>query len=280
MSANSYEDVRIKETINLLEKYQNKNDRISFAIAPHAAYTCNKKSLEICVELAKKYKLPIHIHLAETKDEVNIIKEKYNVSPTIFLKQMGILDVPVILAHGVWVDDEDIKILKDIKGGIVHNPVSNCKLASGIAPITKYLKNDITVSLGTDGAASTNTLDMFEEMKVCNYLQKVSNLSSSAIDAYTAIQFATINGAKVLGLEDKIGSIEVGKKADIIIVDTKDAKVNPTNDVYSNIVYANNGNDVLTTIIDGQVVMENKKMNFINENEIVSKCNKIMQELI
>ena len=99
MSANSYEDVRIKETINLLEKYQNKNDRISFAIAPHAAYTCNKKSLEICVELAKKYKLPIHIHLAETKDEVNIIKEKYNVSPTIFLKQMGILDVPVIFPY-------------------------------------------------------------------------------------------------------------------------------------------------------------------------------------
>ena len=280
MSAENSEDERIKETIDLLEKYKDKEERIKFSIAPHAPYTCNEKSLQTCVELAKKYNLPIHIHLAETKDEVKIIKEKYNLSSTEFLKQMGIFDVPVILAHGVWVDDKDMEILKGVKGGIAHNPISNCKLASGIAPITKYLKNDITVSLGTDGAASTNTLDMFEEMRVCNYLQKVSNLSSSVIDAYTAIKFATINGAKVLGLSKEIGSIEVGKKADLIIVDIKKAKLNPINDVYSNIVYANNGNDVLTTIIDGKVVMEDRKINFADEDEVIDKCNKIMQKLI
>jgi 5-methylthioadenosine/S-adenosylhomocysteine deaminase len=280
MGVENDEDSRVKEAVYLIEKYKNLDEKITFNIAPHAPYTCNIKSLEICVKLAKKYNLPIHIHLAETKDEVKIIKEKYNKTPTEFLKQVGILDLPVILAHGVWVNDKDIEILKNIKGGIAHNPISNCKLASGIAPIEKYLKSNINVSLGTDGAASTNTLDMFEEMKVCNYLQKVNTLKSSIINAYTALQMATINGAKVLGLEKEIGSIEVGKKADLIILNSKPAKVNPINDIYSNIVYASNGNDVLTTIINGKIVMENRKINFIDENEVVQKCNEKIKKII
>jgi 5-methylthioadenosine/S-adenosylhomocysteine deaminase len=152
-------------------------------------------------------------------------------------------------------------------------------LLLGIAPITKYLENNILVSIGTDGAGSTNTLDMFEEMKVCNYLQKVKNLKSSCINAYQTLQMATINGAKILGLDKQIGSIEEDKKADIIIIDTKSAHLNPINDVYSNIVYSTNGKDVITTIVNGKILMEDRKINFADEKEIVNKCNEISKRI-
>lgn len=141
------------------------------------------------------------------------------------------------------------------------------------------MKRGINISLGTDGPGSTNTLDMFEEMRVCNLLQKVNNLSSSCINAYDAIQFATIGGAKVLGLDKQIGAIEVGKKADIIIVDTKGAHLNPINDVFSNLVYSTNGADVITTIVNGKILMENRKINFVDEEDIINKCNKIAKRI-
>ena len=273
-------DYRVLEAISLYEKYNNaENGRIKVNIAPHALYTCNKEAIEVCKKLSKKYNIPFHIHLDETTTEHNDIMKKYGMTPTKLLDSYGIFDeCNVILAHSVWCDEEDIKILKKIKGGIVHNPISNSKLASGIAPICKYIENGINVSLGTDGAGSTTTLDMFEEMRLCNYLQKVSTLNPTCINAYEVLKMATINGAKTLSLQDEIGSLEVGKKADIILVDMKGAHVNPVNDICSNLVYSSNGADVLTTIVDGNILMENRKLLGIDEKKVIIECNKLAKK--
>ncbi len=278
MDTKDNEDIRIKETLELIHKYCNKDDMINIMVGPHSPYVCSKDTLKRCVKIAKENNISMHIHLAETQDEIKIIKEKYNMTPFELLKEIGALEIPLVIAHGVWATDSDIKLLKNIKGGIAHNPVSNAKLASGIAPITKYIKEGINVSLGTDGNCSTNTLDMFLEMKLANYMQKVSTLDSTCIDAYTTIQLATINGAKVLNMEDKIGSIKEGKYADIIIIDGKSIRLNPLNDVYSNIVYSASGEDVLTTIINGEVVMEDRKLCVFDEKIAIDECNNISKK--
>lgn len=280
MKMENEEDVRVKEAISLYENYNNaENEKIKINIAPHALYTCNKEAILKSKELAIKYNVPLHIHLDETKVEHDNILKEFGITPTKMLDEMGVFDdCHVILAHGVWLNDEDIQILKKIKGGIVHNPVSNCKLSSGIARVSKLLSEGINVALGTDGAGSTNTLDMFEEMRLCNYLQKVSTLEPTIINAYDVLKMATINGAKALGLENEIGSIEVGKKADIILVDMKGAHLNPLHDVVSNLVYSCNGADVVTTIVDGNILMEDRVLNNIDEENIKQKCNELIKK--
>lgn len=272
-------DESIKKAIDIVEKYNNtENGRITSNITAHALYTCNEKAILNCIKLAKKYNVPFHIHLDETKKEHEDIKNKYGVTPLGYLKEKGAFDVPLILAHSVWLDDKDILELRNIKGGIVHNPISNSKLASGIAPIKKYMDNGILIALGTDGDGSTNTLDMFEEMKLCSYLQKISTLDPTCISARDVVKFATINGAKILNIND-IGSIKVGNKADVIIVDMKNEHQIPVHDIFSNLAYSTNGNDVITTIVDGNILMENRKLTFIDENEIYQKCNQIKEKL-
>ncbi|MEG2348195.1 MAG: amidohydrolase [Clostridia bacterium] len=279
MSVKNRKDIRVKEAIKLYNDFNCKcNDKIKVNISAHAPYTCDKKSLLLCKDLCEKLNVALHIHLDETKSEHENILKQEGMSPTKYLDSLGLFDIPTILAHGVWLEDSDINILKSKNTSIVHNPISNAKLASGIAPITKYIKNGINVCLGTDGAGSTNTLDMFEEMKVCNYLQKISILDSSCIDAYQALEMATINGAKALGIEKEIGTIEIGKKADIIIVDMKKAHLTPFNNIYSNLVYACNGSDVVYTIVDGEILMENRKLNFIDEKNIIDKCQMIAKK--
>ena len=278
MAVENDEDLRVKEAIDIIEKYS-KDTHIYTCIAPHAPYTCNEKAIEKCVEISKKYDIPYHIHLSETKSEVDNIKEKYGMSPVEYLNSKKVFEQRVILAHGVWFDDKDIEILKNIKGGISHNPISNCKLGSGIANVVKYIQNGLLVSIGTDGAGSTNTLDMFQEMKLTSLLQKVNHLKADIIDSYKVIQMATIDGAKVLGLEDKIGSIDEGKYADIIIVNADNMKFKPANDIFSNIVYVGTGDDVETTIVHGKVLMENKKVLNIDEEKIVKKCEEISKRI-
>ena len=207
------------------------------------------------------------------------IKENYNKTVTEYLKDLGLFDSHVILAHGVHVSDDDIKVLRDIRGGIVHNPISNEKLGSGIANTRKLIDSGITVALGTDGQGSTNTLDMFEEIKSAAYLQKVSYEKASAISAEEVLKMATIEGAKVLGLENDIGTLEVGKKADIIIIDLNKPHLCPVHDLYSTLAYSVNGADIETVIIDGKVVMKDRKVQTLDENEVMQKCNEIIQKL-
>ncbi len=271
---------RIEEAEELYNTYNNSgNGRINIVVGLHAPYTCPPQTIEAGVRLARKYNLPIHIHYLETKDEIIQIKEKYNKTVTEYLNDLGLFESHVILAHGVQVCNDDLEVLKKIKGGIVHNPISNEKLGSGIANIKNLIDNGILVALGTDGQGSTNTLDMFEEIKSAAYLQKVSYERASAFSAENVLKMATINGAKVLGLENEIGSLEVGKKADIIIIDLNKPHLCPVYDLYSTLAYSANGADVESVIIDGRLVMENRKLLTIDEQAVMKKCNEIVQNL-
>lgn len=254
--------------------------RIKIFASPHAPYTCNPDTIKLCVDLAKELKTGLHIHLSETIDEEKIIYERYDKRSTEYLYDLGVFDVPVVLAHGIYISDSDIKILKHIKGGISHNPISNCKLSSGICDVVKLRKNGINVGLGTDGIGSTTTLDMFEEMKTAAYLQKVNTKKPTSITAYDILKMATIEGAKVLGLDDEIGSLEVGKKADMIFIKTDKLHLCPENDVCANIVYSANGADVDSVMIDGNLIMQNRKMLHLSEKEVMRQVKKIAKRLL
>ena len=173
-----------------------------------------------------------------------------------------------------------LEILKNIKGGISHNPISNCKLSSGICNVGKLRKNGINVGLGTDGIGSTTTLDMFEEMKTAAYLQKVNTMDPTAIKAYDLLKMATIEGARVLGLEDEIGTIEVGKKADMIFINTNKTHLYPENDLCTNLVYSANGADVDTVMVDGKILMQNRKLLNINEKHVKKNIAKVVKRLL
>lgn len=271
-----------KDKYNETIKYhnENKNSRIKIGVSLHAPYTCNPKTITKFLELAQKINTNIHVHLAETKEEIKTIKQIYNKTPTEYLNDLGVFNVPVMLAHGIYLSDSDINILKKIQGGISHNPISNCKLVSGICDIVKLRKNGINVGIGTDGQGSSTTLDMFEQMKVAAYLQKIKHEDPTCIKAYDILKMATIDGAKVLGLDKEIGTIEVGKKADIILINTNKPHLQPDNDICTNLVYSANGQDVDTVIIDGNIIMKNQKLINIDQDEIIKNTRKIAKNIL
>lgn len=271
---------KYEKTIKYANKYNKENSKIIVYVSLHAGYTCSPDTIKKFLQLAKQLNTGIIIHLAETEDEENIIQNRYNKRPVQYLNDLGVFDVPVVLAHCIYISDDDIKILKNINGGISHNPISNCKLASGICNVIKLRENGLNVGIGTDGQGSTTTLDMFEEMRLCGYLQKVSRKSSTCINAYEILRMATIDGAKVLGLNKEIGSIEQGKKADIIIIDMNKTHLIPNNDICTNLVYSANGQDVETVIIDGKIIMEDKRIPNINQEKIEENTRKIAKRVL
>jgi len=268
---------KLEKTKEFAKKYNQNGSRIKIYVAPNSSDSCNPETMELCVNTAKEIGTGIHIHFAESVEEEAYMQEYYEKSTTEYLADLGVFDVPVILANGVYISEKDIEILKshNIQGGIAHNPISNCKQSSGICDVVNLRKNGITVGLGTDGIGSTTTLDMFEEMKTAAYLQKVNTMEPTSITAYDILKMATIDGAKVLGLDKEIGTIEVGKKADIIFIKTDKIHLCPENDVCANIVYSANGADVEKVMIDGKVVMQNRKMTNIDEKEVMRKVKKI-----
>lgn len=272
---------KIEQTREYAKKYNyDENSKIKISVSADAPHTCNPDTIKLCVDLAKELKTGLHIHLAETIDEETKIKSRYNKRSTEYLNDLDVFDVPVVLAHGIYVSDSDIEILKKIKGGISHNPISNCKLSSGICDVTKLRKNGISIGLGTDGIGSTTTMDMFEEMKTAAYLQKVNTMEPSSISAYDILKMATIEGAKVLGLENEIGTLEPGKKADVIFIKTDKLHMCPANDVCANLVYSSNGADVETVMIDGKVIMQNRKMINLDEKQVMRQVKKIAKRLL
>lgn len=264
---------RIKEFIELYESRNEKNNLIKYSVSPHGLYTCSGKLLEEARKLAIKYNLPVHTHFLESIDEIEDIKKMHGEQASRVLKKY-FDGIHTILAHGVKLNDEDIEILKNMDCSIAHNPISNFRLGCKIADITKYIKNKINVALGTDGQGSGNNLDMFETMKIAALAQGGIHENEERIDSKDVIKMATINGAKLLGMENKIGSIEEGKYADIIIVDISskldNIKMIPNNDIISNLVYNTDGRNVDTTIVNGEILMENRKIKFINPKEIIS----------
>ena len=260
---------RIAEAEALYNEWHNKcNGRIKVCVGIHAPYTCPPDTIKRSLELADRLGTPVHIHYLETQDEVNQIFETYEKSVTDYLKDLNLFNYHVILAHGVKVNDDDIEVLKNISGGIVHNPISNMKLGSGFAPVKKMRDAGISVALGTDGQGSTNTLDMFEEIKLAAYLQKGMFGTAVAISAKDVLEMATIEGARVLGIDSEVGSLEVGKKADIILIDLNKPHLLPRQDIYSLLAYSVNGADVDTSIIDGKIVMEDRKVLGTDEDEM------------
>jgi 5-methylthioadenosine/S-adenosylhomocysteine deaminase len=244
------------------------------AVAPHSAYTLGKSDLLACRDLAIKYSVPLIMHLAETQDEVRIIREASGLTPTGYLESIGFWAPRTIAAHGVRVNDGDVAILKKRGVGVSHNPESNMKLASGTAPVLKYLAANIPLGLGTDGAASNNDLDMFEAMRQAAFLHKLQSGDPRAVPAPVALQMATMGGAKVLGLDRQIGSLEPGKRADVIVVNVNRARQTPMYDPISHLVYATKGDDVDVTIVNGKVLMRNRRVETLDGAAVLAEANR------
>lgn len=271
---------KITRTREYHEKYNYPDSRIKIYVSAHAPYSCSPDTMELCVDLAKELETGLHIHLSETLQEEKIIRERYDKTGTEYLNDLHAFDVPVVLAHGIYISDSDLEILKNIKGGISHNPISNCKLSSGICDVTKLRKNGINVGIGTDGIGSTTTLDMFEEMRTAAYLQKINTMEPTSINAYEILKMATIEGARVLNLDNEIGTVEVGKKADLIFINTNKTHLYPENDLCTNLVYSANGSDVDTVMIDGKLIMQNRKLLTINEKHVKKNIAKVVKRLL
>lgn len=271
---------KAEEAEEFYNNWHNKADgRIKICVGLHAPNTCPPDTIKKGIQLADRLGTPIHIHYLETKDEIDYLSSKYLSTVTEYLKKSGLFNYHVMLAHGVHINDIDIEVLKNISGGIIHNPISNMKLGSGFSTVSKLRRNGINVALGTDGQGSTNTLDMFEEIKLAAYLQKGLNFNPTAITAEDVLKMATIEGARVLGIDSEVGSLEVGKKADIIIIDLNKPHLCPVHNIYSTLAYSVNGADVETTIIDGKIVMENRNIVNADEQEIINECNRVQRRL-
>jgi 5-methylthioadenosine/S-adenosylhomocysteine deaminase len=249
------------------------------AVAPHAMYTLDGPTLLACRDLAKRYNVPTIIHLAETEAESQAAHERFKTSPVAYLESLGFLGPGVLAAHGVWVSEAEVATLKARGVAVSHNPESNMKLASGTAPVPQYLAAGVPLGLGTDGAASNNDLDMFEAMRAASFLHKLTTKDPRAVGAKAVLEMATIGGARALGLERRIGSLEPGKRADVIVVDMSSARQTPMYDPVSHLVYATHGDDVQATIVNGRVLMRGRKALTLDEPAILAEARMLAEKV-
>lgn len=272
-------DAELKEGSRFVQKWHGKADgRITAMYGPHAPNTCSREFLVRVKDKAREDDVKVHIHVLETEAELKEMKEKYGMCSIHMLNNIDFFDSNVVAAHCVWLSDGDIKILAERRVNISHNPVSNMKLASGIAPVTKLLQNGANVCLGTDGCASNNNLDMFEEMKVAALLQKVSTMDPTALPAKEVLKMATINGARALGIN--AGMISKGALADVIIVDKNKVHMRPFYDAASHLVYSANGQDVMTTIVNGKILMQDYEVLCMDEMKVIEHATLAAEDLI
>lgn len=272
-----FENVNPKCNLKSAREFlKKKSEMIIPALGPHAPYSCTKEELEETAALATETGAMVHTHASETRDEVSRIKKKHRMTPVKYLKSVGLLTEKTILAHTIWVTDEEIRLIAKAGAKVVHCPISNMKLASGVAPIHKM--GGITVSLGSDGPCSNNNLDMFEEKKAAALLHKVHNLDPTLVPAESALEMATVNGARALGLKE-VGSLEKGKKADLILVDFRKPHLTPVYNPVSHLVYSCNGNDVDTTICNGKVLMRNRKL-VLDADRVMTKVEELKEDLL
>ncbi len=261
----------IAKTEEFYKEHQN-SEYITVAVGPHAPYTCSPETLKKAMDLAEKYNLLYHIHLSETKYEIEQIKEKYGNTPIKHLETLGLLKENVLAAHVVHPTDEEIELMAKGNVKVSHCPESNLKLASGIAPIPKMLEAGICVSIGTDGTASNDDLDIIGEISTAAKLHKGYNLNPTVVNSKEALLMATREGAKAIKQYDKIGSLEIGKKADITLIDITQPHLNPLFDPYTQIVYSSKGLDVDTVIINGDIKVLDKEVLVLNKDYILEKA--------
>ncbi|MEK4563360.1 5'-deoxyadenosine deaminase [Alkalihalobacillus sp. FSL R5-0424] len=272
----------IQESVDLLEKWHNHDQgRIQYAFTPRFVVSCTEPLLKEVQSLSDHYQVKVHTHASENRGEIEIVQAETGMRNVVYLDHLGLANERLILAHCVWLDEQEKKILKDRRVKVTHCPGSNLKLASGFAEIPDLLSQDIAVSLGADGAPCNNNLDMFNEMRLAALIQKPLH-GPTSMDARTVFRMATLGGAKAIGLENEIGSLEVGKKADIAILNLNDFHTYPSFDVdtISRIVYSATRADVETTIINGKIVMENRIMKTLDKQLVLSESNRVMKRLV
>ncbi|MCM3651911.1 5'-deoxyadenosine deaminase [Metabacillus litoralis] len=272
----------IQESVDLLEKWNNyDNGRIKYAFSPRFVISCSEDLLSEVRDLSNHYQVMVHTHASENLKEIEIVENERGMRNIVYLDHIGLANQRLILAHCVWLDDEEKRIIREKGVKVSHCPGSNLKLASGIAETPDLLDKGVFLSLGADGAPCNNNLDMFNEMRLTALIQKPAH-GPTAMDAQKVFRMATIGGATAMGLENEIGSLEVGKKADVVILDLNDFHTYPSKDVdpISRIVYSATRGDVETTIIDGKFVMENRIMNTINKSIVLKESNKSIKRLL
>jgi 5-methylthioadenosine/S-adenosylhomocysteine deaminase len=268
----------LEYTGKLIEKWAD-DPLVKIFVEPHALYTCSPELLKESKSLADRYAVPCGMHFIETKSELEGLKEKFGKKPLRLLDELGLLDDRFIAFHGVWMDEEDMAAFAKKGCKVVHNPESNMKLASGVAPVPDMISLGVIVGLGTDGCASNNNLDMFQEMDMAAKLHKVHRLDPTVMNAETVVDMATRKGAKVLGMERLVGSLRPGMKADITIINLNKPHLTPIYHEYSHVVYAANGADVETVLINGRVVMRDRKLLTIDEEEVMARVRDIAQRI-
>ncbi|MEO8586934.1 MAG: amidohydrolase family protein, partial [Acidobacteriota bacterium] len=259
----------IAMTRAFLQKWKG-HPRVIAAVAPHAPFTNSKESLVAARDLAREFQAPLLIHVSETKDEQKQIADKYGMTPAAWLDSIGFLGPNVLAAHGVWLDAADMKLFAERHVGLAHNPESNMKLASGVAPVAAARKAGIAVGLGTDGVAgSNNDLDMWEAMDFAGKLAKVSSGDPTALPAKDLLRMATLDGARAMKLDGKIGSLEAGKRADLVAVDLVGPRTRPVWDLYSTLVYAAKESDVSLTMVEGKVLWDGRRVTTLDEAKVI-----------
>ncbi len=252
---------------------------VRVAVEPHSLFTCSPELLQRANRMARDQGTPLILHLAETSEEVRAVEKRYGRRPVEHLLSLGLLGPTLIADHCVHLDPAEMDLLAEHRVSVIHNPESNMKLASGIAPIPDMLKRGIPVGLGTDGCASNNDLDLFSEMDTAAKLHKVRTMDTTVMDAVTVLKMATCEGARALGMDAQVGSLEVGKKADVIIVDTRKPHLTPMYNPYSHLVYAAGGDDVTHAIVNGCVIVRDRKLLSLNVVEVMEEASRMAQRV-
>ena len=269
----------IDYSVNQHKEFE-KNELIEYSIAPHSIYACCKETLQLSAETARNNNMLLHIHVSETKKEIEDCIKKNSKPPIEYLQDIGFLGEDVLAAHGIWVNDNEMKLLREKNVSIAITTESDLKLASGFAPMKEYLENGVNVCLGTDGVASNNNLDILEEMDFTSKLQKAYNQDPTFLPAIEVVKMGTINSAQAFKKDSEIGSLEIGKKADIILIDTNQLETLPMYNVYSHLVYTISSSYVKDVIINGKIVMENRKLVNVDEAEIIDRANYYKKKII
>ncbi len=270
---------RINEAKEEIEQWKG-NDRLNYIAAPHAPYTCDDKFLCNVIDFARDYNLGINIHLSESRNEIAEIYNKYKCTPTELMNKIGLFELNTLAAHCVYLSDSDIDILAEKKVNVISCPVSNLKLGNGIAPLAKLVDKGVNVCLGTDGAASNNTLNLFKELQFVTLLHKGIEEKADIVSASTGLRFASSNAARALSLEKETGKIDLGYKADLTILDIDKPQYYPRNNLISALAYSTSGDEVDTVIVDGKILMKNKEFLTIDTEKVKYHINRISKGLL
>ncbi len=267
------------DVVNALREAEG-SSRVEIGIAPHAPYSCNIDTLKLAVSLSEKYNIPIISHMAETLDEENIIRERYGKTPTELYYELGLLKEGTITAHCVHLSDSDIALMAERGVVAAHNPQSNLKIASGVAPITRIQAGGVLCTIGTDGACSNNDLDMWEEMRTTTFLQKSVTVDPCSLPAYETLRLATVDGARAIGKGGELGIIEEGALADLIVVDIYKPHLQPVHNLVANLVYSAKSSDVELVMVDGRIVVEDSEVIGVNLPALYAKVNQSIERIL